>query len=57
MAKGGEQTLADPRISFLNISLNSKDYEKGKKSDAWRSSWSGRGLVVDVDVIGRRRVF
>ena len=53
----GEQTLADNRISFPSISLNSKDYEKGKKSDARRSCWSGRGLVVEVDVIGRRRVF
>ena len=53
----GEQTLADNRISFPSISLNLKDYEKGKKSDARRSCWSGRGLVVEVDVIGRRRVF
>ena len=34
VAEGGEQTLADPRISFPSISLNSKVYEKGKKSDA-----------------------
>ena len=57
VAEGGGQTLADPRISFPSISLNSKVYEKGKKNDAWRSGWSGRGLVVEVDVIGRRRVF
>ena len=53
----GEQILADTRIRFPSISLDSKDYEKGKKSDARRSCWSGRGLVVEVDVIGRRRVF
>ena len=53
----GEKILADTRISFPSISLNSKDYEKGKKNDARRSCWSGRGLVMEVDVIGRRRVF
>ena len=57
VAEVGEQTLADTRISFPSISLNSKDYEKGKKSDARRSCLSGRGLVVEVAVIGRRRVF
>ena len=57
VAEVGEQNLADTRIRFPSISLNSKDYEKGKKSDARRSGWSGRGLVVEVDVIGRRRVF
>ena len=57
VAEVGEQTLVDTRISFPSISLNSKDYEKGKQSDARRSCWSGRGLVVEVDVIGRRRVF
>ena len=57
VAEVGEQILADTRIHFPSISLNSKDYEKGKKSDARRSCWSGRGLVVEVDVIGRRRVF
>ena len=57
VAEAGEQTLADTRISFPSFSLNSKNYEKGKKSDARRFGWSGRGLVVEVDVIGRRRVF
>ena len=57
VAEVGEQNLADTRIRFPSISLNSKDYEKGKKSDARRSCWSRRGLVVEVDVIGRRRVF
>ena len=52
----GEQILADTRIRFPSISLDSKDYEKGKKSDARRSCWTGRGLIVEVDVIGRRRV-
>ena len=33
VAEGGEQTLADPRISVPNISLNSKVYDKRKKSD------------------------
>ena len=56
VAEVGEQNLADTRIRFPSISLNSKDYEKGKKSDARRSCWTGRGLIVEVDVIGRRRV-
>ena len=33
----GEQNLANTRISFSSISLNSKAYEKGKKSDVRRS--------------------
>ena len=57
MAEGCEQILADPRISVPSISLNSKVYDKRKKSDVWSLSWSGRGLVVEVDVIGRRWVF
>ena len=57
VAEVGEKNLADTRIRFPSISLNSKDYEKGKESDARRSCSSGRGLVVEVDVIGRRRVF
>ena len=57
VTEAGEQTLADTRISFPSFSLSSKNYEKGKKSDARRSGWSGRSLVVEVDVIGRRRVF
>ena len=57
VAEVGEQNLADTRLCFPSISLNSKDYDKGKKSDARRSCWSGRGLVVEVAVIGRRWVF
>ena len=56
-AEGGEQTLADPRISVPSSSLNSKVSDKRKKSDVWSAGWSRRGLVVEVDVIGRRRVF
>ena len=37
VAEVGEQNLADTRIHFPSISLNSKYYEKGKKSDARRS--------------------
>ena len=37
VAEVGEQILAGTRISFPSISLNSKDYENGKKSDARRS--------------------
>ena len=44
VAEGGGQTLADPRISFPSISLNSKVYEKGKKSYAWRSGWREAGF-------------
>ena len=29
---------------------------KGKKSDVRRFCWSGRGLILEVDVMGRRRV-
>ena len=57
VAEGCEQILVDPRISVPSISLNSKVYDKRKKSDVWSLSWSGRGLVVEVDVIGRRWVF
>ena len=53
----GEHTMADTRISFPRFSLNSKNVGKGKKCDAGRYGWSGRGLVVEVDVTGRRRVF
>ena len=37
VAEVGEQNLADTRICFPSISLNSKNHEKGKKSDASRS--------------------
>ena len=54
----GEQYLAD-RIRFPSPSLclNSKNYEKGRRSEVWRSCWTGRSLVVEVDVTGRRQVF
>ena len=52
-AEGGEQTLADPRISVPSSSLNSKVFDRRKKC----AGWSRRSLVVEVDVIGRRRVF
>ena len=37
VAEVGEQNLANTRICFPSISLNSKNHEKGKKSDARRS--------------------
>ena len=52
----GEQNLAETRIRFPCLNLNSKAYGKGKRSDFRRSYRTGRGLVVEVDVIGRRRV-
>ena len=52
-----EVVVADTRTSFPRFSLNSKNVGKGKKCDAGRYGWSGRGLVVEVDVTGRRRVF
>ncbi|XP_050265760.1 uncharacterized protein LOC126709524 isoform X2 [Quercus robur] len=57
VAEVGEQNLADTRLRFPSFNLNSKDFVMGKKSDARKSCWSGRGLVVEVDVMGRRRVF
>ena len=51
----GKQKLADTRFHFPSF-LNSKADEKGKKCDFRRSCWSGRGLVVEVDVKGRRQV-
>ena len=56
VAEGCEQILADPRIRVPSISLNSKVQDKRKKSDVGSSGWSGRSLVVEVDVTGRRRV-
>ena len=37
MAEVGEQNLVYTRIRFPSLSLNSKAYEKGKKSDVRRS--------------------
>ena len=56
MAEVGEQNLADTRIRFPSLSLNSKAYVKGKRSGFRRSCWTRRGPVMEVDVIGRRRV-
>ncbi|KAK9992731.1 hypothetical protein SO802_027716 [Lithocarpus litseifolius] len=53
-AEVGEQNLAETRMHFPSSSLNSKAVGKGKKSAV--RGWSGRGLVVEVDVTGRRRV-
>ena len=57
VAVAGEHTLADTRISLPRLSLNSKNVGKEKKCDAGRYGWSRRGLVVEVDVTGRRWVF
>ena len=51
VAEVGKQKLADTRFHFPSF-LNSKVDEKGMKCDCW----SGRGLVVEVDVKGRRRI-
>ncbi|KAK9989074.1 hypothetical protein SO802_029313 [Lithocarpus litseifolius] len=53
----GEQNLADFSLRFPSSILNSKAADKGKKSEVGRPCWTGRGLVVEVDVKGRRRVF
>ena len=55
VAEVGKQKMADTRLHFPSF-LNSKADEKGKKSDFRKSCWSRRGLVIEVDVIGRRRV-
>ena len=55
-AERGEQNPANTRINFPSLSLNSKAYEKKKKSDVRRPCWTGSGLIVEVDMIGRRRV-
>ena len=49
--------MADTRTSLPRLSLNSKDVGKEKKCEAGRYGWSGRGLVVEIDVTGRRWVF
>ncbi|KAL0010666.1 hypothetical protein SO802_005774 [Lithocarpus litseifolius] len=56
-AEVGEQNLAYLRMRFPILSLNAKALEKGKKKSVVRGPcWSGRGLIVEVDVLGRRRV-
>ena len=40
----------------VSFSLNSISNENGKRSDLRRSCWIGSGLIVQVDVKGRRRV-
>ena len=52
----GEQNQAEIRLRFPSLSLNSKAYESWKKSVAGRPHWTGSGLIVEVDVIGKRRV-
>ena len=53
----GEHPLADSRTSLPRLRLNSNNVGKEKKCDAGSYDWSGRGLIVEVDVTGRRRVF
>ncbi|KAL0010524.1 hypothetical protein SO802_005632 [Lithocarpus litseifolius] len=48
----GEQNQAG--IRFPCLSLNSKAHRK--ESDVRRPCWTGSGLIVEVDVIGRRLV-
>ena len=57
VAVAGVHPLADSRTSLPRLSLNSKNVGKEKKCVAGSYGWSGRGLVVEVDVTGRRRVF
>ena len=52
----GEQNQAESRLRFPSLSLNSKAYESWKKSVVGRPHWTGSGLIVEVDVIGKRRV-
>ena len=52
----GEQNQAESRLRFPSLSLNSKAYESWKKSVAGRPHWTRSGLIVEVDVIGKRRV-
>jgi len=52
--KVGEQNQAESRIRFPSLNLNSKAYENRKKSVVERPCWTGSGLIVEVEVIGRR---
>ena len=53
----GEQNQVENRKRIpASFSLNSKASENGKRSDLRRSCWTGCGLIVEVDVKGRRRV-
>ena len=55
--KLGEQPPAEKRkCTPVSFSLNSKSNDIGKRSDLRRSCWIGSGLIVQVDVKGRRRV-
>ena len=49
-------SLADTRMSLPRLSLNSKNVGKEKECEAGRYGWSGRGLVMEIDVTRRRRV-
>ena len=57
VAVAGEHSLVDTRMSLPRLSLNSKNVGKEKECEAGRDGRSGRGLVVEIDVTGRRRVF
>ena len=55
--KLGEQIPAENRKRIpVRFSLNSKSDENEKRSDIRRSCWIGSGLIVEVDVKGKRRV-
>ena len=54
--KLGEQISTENRKRVsVRFSMNSKSDENGKRSDIRRSCWIGSGLIVEVDVKGRRR--
>ena len=44
------------KVGYVSLSLNSKAYESWKKSVIGRPHWTGNGLIVEVDVIGKRQV-
>ncbi|KAF3961444.1 hypothetical protein CMV_013934 [Castanea mollissima] len=48
-----EKSVAESRIQFPSSSLNSKAYDS---REVRRPCWAGRGLIIEVDVMGRRRV-
>ena len=55
--KLGEQILVEKRKRIpVRCSLNSKSNENGKRSDIRRPCWTRSGLIVEVDVKGRRQV-
>ena len=52
----GEQYQAEGGLRFPSLNLNSKAYKNRKKSVVGRPRWTESGLIVEVDVIGRRQV-